>query len=163
MGLFGRRKTVDAPAAAVEVVSPVTGTAVALADCGDPAFAAGLLGPGIAVRPDSGEVVAPVTGEVVSAMPHAYGIRAAGGAEVLVHVGIDTVTLGGAHFDQRVHTGQQIAAGAPLATVDLPAVAATGLSTTVMVVVPNADAVGAVEVAGPGPVTAGSTVLTVRS
>ncbi|WP_263120519.1 PTS glucose transporter subunit IIA [Cellulomonas sp. RIT-PI-Y] len=162
MALFGRRKTLTVTGP-TEVVSPVTGTVVALADCGDPAFAAGLLGPGTAVRPDSGEVVSPVSGQVISAMPHAYGVRAADGAEVLVHIGIDTVTLGGAHFVQRVEAGDTVTAGAPLATVDLAAVEAAGLSTTVMVVVPNADAVGPVEVAAPGPVTAGTTVLTVRS
>lgn len=145
----------------VEVGAPVAGTAVPLSEVEDPAFAAGLLGPGMAVRPTSGTVVAPAAGTVVSAMPHAYGLRTAEGVELLVHIGVDTVTLKGQHFDQRVQAGQQVAAGDPLAQVDLAAVAAAGLPTTVVLVVTNARSLGGVAPLGAGPVEAGRPLLSV--
>jgi glucose-specific phosphotransferase system IIA component len=167
--LFGRRRREAAPAAApvpvetvTEVGAPVTGTAIALAEVEDPAFSAGLIGPGTAVRPTDGTVVAPVAGTVVSAMPHAYGIRSASGVDLLVHVGIDTVSLNGRHFEPLVTTGQQVAAGDPLVRVDLAGVAAEGLPTTVVLVVTNAAALTAVQPHAPGPVTAGDPVVTIE-
>lgn len=145
----------------VEVGAPVAGTAVPLSEVEDPAFAAGLLGPGMAVRPASGTVVAPAAGTVVSAMPHAYGLRTAEGVELLVHIGVDTVTLQGQHFDQRVEAGQEVVAGDPLAQVDLAAVAAAGLPTTVVLVVTNARALGGVALHDAGPVDAGRPLLSV--
>lgn len=145
----------------VEIGAPVAGTAVPLAEVEDPAFAAELLGPGMAVRPATGTVVAPATGTVVSAMPHAYGLRTADGVELLVHIGIDTVSLKGRHFDQRVQPGQEVAAGDALAVVDLPAVAAAGLPTTVVLVVTNARSLGGVRPHDAGPVEAGQALLSV--
>jgi PTS system beta-glucosides-specific IIC component len=103
-----------------------------------------------------------VAGTVVSAMPHAYGIRSASGVDLLVHVGIDTVSLNGRHFEPLVTTGQQVAAGDPLVRVDLAGVAAEGLPTTVVLVVTNAAALTAVQPHAPGPVTAGDPVVTIE-
>ncbi|HEY0215891.1 MAG TPA: PTS glucose transporter subunit IIA [Cellulomonas sp.] len=153
-----------APVPEQEVLgAPVAGTAIPLAEVEDPAFSAGMIGPGAAVRPSSGEVVAPLPGVVVTAMPHAYGLRSDAGVEVLVHVGIDTVALGGRHFEPLVTTGERVAAGAPLVRVDLAGVAAEGCPTTVVVVVTNSAVLGAVEPLAPGPVTAGQPLLTVRT
>jgi PTS system beta-glucosides-specific IIC component len=173
--LWGRRRRTEdaaapaadlaAPAAAAlrpgQVGAPVAGTVIPLAEIEDPAFSAGLLGPGIGVHPTDGQVVAPLAGTVVSAMPHAYGLRSDDGVEVLVHVGIDTVSLNGQHFEPQVEPGTQVVAGAPLVRVDLDAVAAAGLATTVVLVVTNAAALGGVEAHQPGPVVAGAPVLTV--
>lgn len=145
----------------VEVGAPVAGTAVPLSEVEDPAFAAGLLGPGMAVRPATGTVVAPAAGTVLSAMPHAYGLRTVDGVELLVHIGIDTVSLKGRHFDQRVQAGQEVAAGDPLAEVDLAAVAAAGLPTTVVLVVTNARTLGGVRPHDAGPVRVGQALLSV--
>lgn len=161
----GRRREAAAPepveAGPVRVGAPVAGAAVPLAEVEDPAFSAGLLGPGMAVRPSSGTVVAPLAGTVVTAMPHAYGLRSDAGVEVLVHIGIDTVTLNGQHFAPAVEAGARVAAGDVLARVDLAGVEAAGCLTTVVLVVTNARALGGVETGAPGPVDAGRTLLTV--
>ena len=171
--LFGRRRRAEAAAPTAPVApaavalapgqlgAPVAGAVIPLAEVADPAFAAGLLGPGVGVQPADGTVVAPLAGTVVTAMPHAYGLRSDAGVEVLVHVGIDTVTLKGQHFDQRVEPGARVEAGDVLAQVDVAAVAAAGLPTTVVLVVTNAAALGGVEPHQPGSVAAGAPVLTV--
>lgn len=169
---FGRLRgdtatTGSEPAAAAGISptvlgAPATGTAVALAETEDPAFSAGILGPGAAVRPTVGDVVSPLSGTVVSAMPHAYGLRATSGLEVLVHVGVDTVGLDGLHFTPHVAQGQQVAAGEPLVSVDLDAVAAAGYPTTVILVVTN-TAGRRVEPPTTGPVEAGQPLLTVAA
>ncbi len=162
---LGSRREAPAPGPAedgpVRLGAPVTGAAVPLADVEDPAFSAGLLGPGMAVRPTSGTVVAPLAGTVVTAMPHAYGLRSDTGVEVLVHIGIDTVSLNGQHFAPAVEAGARVAAGDVLARVDLAGVEAAGCPTTVVLVVTNAPALGGVETGPPGPVDAGRTLLTV--
>lgn len=116
------------------VGSPVTGEVIALTDVADKVFASGALGQGAAVRPSSGSVIAPVTGTVTSAMPHAFGITADNGAQVLVHVGIDTVQLEGKHFTAAVEQGARVKCGDLLTTVDLAAVTAARYDTTVVVV-----------------------------
>ena len=145
------------------VAAPATGIAVALAETEDPVFSTGILGPGAAVRPTAGEVVSPVTGTVVSAMPHAYGLRADSGVEVLVHVGVDTVGLDGLHFTPHVAQGQRVAAGAPLVSVDLAAVAAAGYPTTVILVVTKAPDSQNVAPCAAGPIEAGQPLLTVAA
>jgi PTS system N-acetylglucosamine-specific IIA component len=82
--------------ASLTVLAPVAGTVVATADIDDPVFSAGLVGPGTAVEPDDGgEVVAPITGRIVKMHPHAFVVQHDDGHAVLVHLGIDTVQLGG--------------------------------------------------------------------
>ncbi|MFI5761762.1 beta-glucoside-specific PTS transporter subunit IIABC [Streptomyces sp. NPDC051563] len=127
-----------------EVVAPVEGRVVALTDVPDPVFASGTLGDGAAVAPSSGEVHAPIDGTVVSVMPHAYGLRSPEGVEVLVHIGIDTVRLGGEHFTTAVRQGDHVRLGDPLGEVDLAAVEAAGYDTTTMVIVLDAAGTGVV-------------------
>lgn len=148
----------DAP---VVLAAPATGTAIALSEAEDQAFSTGILGPGIAVRPTCGEVVSPVTGTVVSAMPHAYGLRTDSGVEVLVHVGVDTVGLDGRHFTPHVAQGQRVTASAPLVGVDLAEVAAAGYPTTVILVVTNAADLRGIDPGAAGPVQAGQPLVTV--
>ncbi|WNM28625.1 beta-glucoside-specific PTS transporter subunit IIABC [Demequina capsici] len=123
----------------VEVGSPVAGTVIPLAEVNDKVFSSGALGHGVGVLPTSGTVVAPVDGEVVSVMPHAYGLRTPGGLEVLVHIGIDTVKLDGKHFSPKVAQGARVARGDTLAQVDFDAVKADGYDTTTLVIITNAS------------------------
>ncbi len=123
----------------VEVGAPVEGTVIPLAEVADPAFASGALGHGAGVMPASGTVVAPVEGEVITAMPHAYGIRTQGGLEVLVHIGIDTVKLEGKHFTPKVRQGDIVARGDVLAEADIAALSAAGFDTTTLVIVTNTE------------------------
>lgn len=143
-GDMGEAAAASRPGEAFEVTAPVEGTVVALADVPDPVFSAGTLGDGAAVVPSSGEVHAPIDGTVVSVLPHAFGLRSPEGVEVLVHIGIDTVRLGGEHFTTAVRQGDQVRLGDPLGEVDLAAVEAAGYDTTTMVIVLDAAGTGVV-------------------
>ena len=139
-----------APAAAAAVraetiLSPMAGTAIALSEVPDPVFASGAMGGGAAVIPSEGRLCAPATGTVtvLAETGHALGMTTDAGAEVLVHVGIDTVTLGGAPYTALVAVGEHVEAGQPLMEVDLAAIAEAGLNPVTPVVVTNADAYAA--------------------
>ncbi|MCV2394454.1 PTS glucose transporter subunit IIA [Actinotalea sp. M2MS4P-6] len=146
---------------AIDLVAPVSGRAVPLSAVADPAFSSGALGPGIAVIPDDGAVVAPVSGTVVVAMPHAYGLMTDAGVEVLVHIGLDTVRLEGEHFVPRVEQGDRVAAGTLLATVDMDAVAGAGYDTTTIVVVTGWKSARDVVVLPADAVASGDVLVTV--
>lgn len=172
MALFGKKHT-PASAAPVSPVStsptaiaaPVAGRLVPLDGIGDRVFATGLMGPGVAIVPSRGEVLAPVTGTVATAFPtgHAYGIRSADGVDVLIHIGLDTVELAGRGFVQQVVQGQAVAAGDRLGTVDLDAVRAAGKDPVTIVAVTNSHDFAAVEPGAAGEVEPGDTVITVRT
>lgn len=149
----------------VEIAAPAQGTIIPLGEVADAMFAGGMLGPGGAVEPTSGDVVAPVAGVVTAVFPtgHAYGITTDEGVELLIHIGLDTVSLGGRHFTPRVTTGARVAVGDALASVDWDAVAAEGFATTTVVVVTNADALGVDAIAADEhtPVAAGAPMFRV--
>jgi PTS system sucrose-specific IIC component len=144
------------------ITAPLAGEAIALSEVKDAMFAGGMLGPGAAIVPSSGRLVAPFDGEVIVAFPtgHAYGLRSASGVEILIHIGMDTVQLDGKHFRPKVEVGQHVRRGDLLAEVDLAAVAAAGYDTTTPVVVTNATAYQGVDAAASGPVAAGDQFLT---
>ncbi|GEK06598.1 sucrose-specific PTS transporter subunit IIBC [Schleiferilactobacillus harbinensis] len=121
------------------IVAPVTGKVEDISKVNDQVFATGIMGKGIAIVPDSDQVVSPATGIVTVAYPtkHAYGIKSNDGAEILVHLGIDTVNLKGEHFTSTVQQGDQITAGAELGTFDRAALKQAGYDDTVMVVITN--------------------------
>jgi glucose-specific phosphotransferase system IIA component len=123
----------------VLVLAPLAGTVVGLADVPDPVFAGQLVGAGVAVEPgpDGGPVAvtAPIAGTLVKAHPHAFIVAGESGVAVLVHVGIDTVELGGEGFVRHVAEGEQVAAGTPVVTYDPAAVRGRGLSAITPVVV----------------------------
>jgi PTS system beta-glucosides-specific IIC component len=146
------------------VAAPVAGTVVPLADVKDNAFASGVMGKGIAVVPSDGEIVSPVSGTVVTVFPtkHVVGLTSDDGVEVLVHVGLDTVNLGGAGFTAHVTDGDRVSVGDRLLTVDLPAVAATHDTTTV-VVITNTTAFAGVEPTATGTVRAGADLLAIET
>ncbi len=121
------------------IVSPVDGEPESLTKVNDQVFSAKLMGDGAAVIPSDGTIYAPVTGTVTIAYEtkHAYGIKSDDGAEVLIHVGLDTVNLKGEHFESFVKQGQRVEKGDKLGTVDLDAVKKAGYDTTVMVIITN--------------------------
>lgn len=147
----------------IEVTAPVNGTVVPLAEVSDQVFASGALGKGVGIVPAGGTVVSPVSGTVVSVLPHAYGLLSDDGVEVLVHIGINTVGLEGKGFTPAVQQGSQVLPGTLLATVDLDTVRAAGLDTTTIVLVTNADAYADVVPAPAGATTSGAPLLTVVS
>lgn len=112
------------------VLAPFAGQMRALAATPDPAFAQGLLGPGLCIDPDrtTQTVLAPVAGVVTALRPHAFVVRAIDSRDVLVHLGVDTVNLAGAGFRVLVAEGEQVAAGAPVLKWDPAGVAGAGLS-----------------------------------
>ena len=116
------------------------------------------------IVPADGRILAPADGLLASVAPtgHAFGLVTDGGAEVLVHVGIDTVTMQGTGFDVRVGQGQRVAAGDLLAVVDLEAIREAGVDPITLVTVPNTATFAAVEPAPSGEVAAGDTALTAR-
>ena len=146
------------------VASPIEGTAVPLSQVKDPTFSSGMLGPGLAVNPTGGPVVSPVDGEVIVAFPtgHAYGIRSVSGVELLIHVGMDTVQLGGQHFSPKVKAGDQVRRGAPLVDVDWTAVSAAGYETVTPIVVSNATSFAGVAPKATGPVSRGDLLMIVE-
>lgn len=146
------------------VAAPVAGRVVPLAEVADPVFSSLALGEGVGVVPSAGEVVAPVAGELVTVADtgHAFGLKTADGVEVLVHVGIDTVRMGGTGFAVAVAKGQHVAVGDRLATVDLDAVRAAGFDTTTVVTVLNSRALTRVEPRPAGTVDLGDAVVDVE-
>lgn len=149
----------------VTVLSPLDGTVVRLSETPDAAFADGSLGQGVAILPRSGAVYAPFDGVVVAAFPtgHAVGLRHADGAELLIHIGIDTVKLAGTHFDLKVTTGQQVAAGDLLVEFDREAIEAAGYDLTTPVVITNADLYPEIGHAASGPIAHGETLFVARA
>lgn len=141
----------------IAVLSPLDGTAVALSEVPDAAFADGGLGQGVALIPRSGAVYAPFDAVVVAAFPtgHAIGLRHADGAELLIHIGIDTVKLAGQHFSLKVTSGQEVTAGDLLVEFDLEAIAAAGYDLTTPVVITNSDLYPAVGLPATGPIAHG--------
>ena len=131
---------------AVWLLSPADGLVAALADVPDPVFSVGMLGAGCCVWPDEGVVCAPAAGVVGVAMPHAVGIST-GDVEVLVHIGVDTVEMGGKGFELLVRQGQCVEAGQALVRFDREAVAAAGHSDCVVDTVTNSADMAAVELA----------------
>lgn len=146
------------------LTSPMTGQLVPLRDVEDGAFAAGALGQGIAIDPSDGRVVAPADATVMTVFPtkHAIGLITDTGAEILIHLGMDTVQLNGDHFDINVKAEQQVKAGDLLATVDLAAIRQAGYSMVTPIVVTNtADYLDVIaELTGNAQIEAGAPLLT---
>lgn len=119
--------------------SPIVGEVMALSEVNDPVFSSGVMGQGIAVKPSKGVVYAPADAEIAIAFPtgHAYGLKTDNGAEILIHVGIDTVSLNGEGFEAKVSQGDRVRAGDIIGTFDSEVIAANGLDDTTMVIITN--------------------------
>lgn len=154
-----------APAAKDTVLSAcLNGTVVPLADVKDEAFASGALGDGIAIEPNDGELVAPADGEISSTFEthHAVGMTTADGAELLMHIGIDTVKLGGKHFTYLVNEGDKVKKGQPLIRFELEAIKAEGYPVTTPLIVCNTDDYAAVAAKASGTVKQGDALLELK-
>ena len=156
-----------APAAAAKdtvLAACLTGTVVPLAEVKDEAFACGALGDGIAIEPAVGELVAPADGEISSTFDthHAVGMTTVDGAELLMHIGIDTVKLGGKHFTYLVNEGDKVRKGQPLIRFDIEAIKAEGYPVTTPLIVCNTDEYAAVTPKASGTVKQGDALLELK-
>lgn len=146
-----------------DVKAPLTGKVVALTEVPDPVFSGLMLGKGVAIEPTGNDVVSPVNGTVTTVFPtgHAVGLTADNGVEVLIHVGMDTVSLNGEGFTQYVKAGDKVTVGQKLVTVDLEIVKAAGYSIVTPIVVTNTDNFSEVNPTNSQSVTAGENLLTI--
>ena len=147
-----------------EVYSVADGQVVALEQVKDPVFAQKMMGDGFAVEPANGNIVSPVSGTVSSIFPtkHALGLVTEAGLEVLVHIGLDTVSLEGKPFTVHVAEGQKVVAGDLLVTADLDAIRAAGRETSTVVVFTNAEAIKSVKLEQTGSLAAKTAVAKVE-
>lgn len=123
----------------LDILAPVSGCIIKLSDVNDPVFSKKMMGEGFAISPTSGEIRAPVSGTVtfVAETKHAFGITTSDGAEVLVHLGIDTVALNGLPFDLKIKTNDTVTAGQKIGTMNLKIISAADKQTTAIVVITN--------------------------
>ena len=159
-----QQNTVHYKGVTEEVYSVADGQVVALEQVKDPVFAQKMMGDGFAVEPANGNIVSPVSGTVSSIFPtkHALGIVTEAGLEVLVHIGLDTVSLEGKPFTVHVAEGQKVAAGDLLVTADLDAIRAAGRETSTVVVFTNGDAIKSVKLEKTGSLAAKTAVAKVE-
>ena len=140
---------------AEEITSPVNGNVVATAEVADETFASEMLGTTVAVEPTDGKIVAPCDGEVMNIFDtgHAVCIATEAGAELLIHIGIDTVSMDGKGFVKKVADGAKVRKGDVLIEADLDAIKAAGHPATTMMILTNADDFSKVEKTAAGTVT----------
>ena len=151
-------------AVAETIVSPLAGETVALASVNDPVFSSGAMGQGIAVKPSGDTVYSPVDGTVQIAFEtgHAYGLKSDDGAEVLIHIGIDTVSMEGKGFTQKVSANQKVKKGDVLGTFDSKAIADAGLDDTTVIIITNTADYSEVTPVADGSVREGDNLLDVK-
>ena len=146
------------------VKSPVRGRILPLSEVSDETFSSEMLGTTVAVEPEDGKVVSPCDGEVINVFDtgHAVCIATKSGGELLIHIGVDTVKLGGKGFTKKVSDGQQVRAGDVLIEADLDTIRAEGYPAATMVILTNADEYSEVEKAAPGAVGTDDPVMTLK-
>ncbi|MEG0293596.1 sucrose-specific PTS transporter subunit IIBC [Enterococcus sp.] len=146
------------------VASPVSGQFVDLKTVNDPVFSSEMMGKGVAIIPESNEVYAPVDGtlSVVYETKHAYGIVTEQGAEILIHIGIDTVNLAGQHFTTNKQSGDVVKKGDLLGTFDVAAIKEAGYDSTVMMIVTNTNQYSEVNPVTEGSLANGATVIKMK-
>lgn len=156
--LFGKK---EEPVKTIQMVAPLSGTAVSLSTVPDPVFSEKMMGDGIAIEPSEGVVAAPVDGEIIQVFPtkHAIGIRAKNGAEILIHIGLETVSLQGEGFDTYVKQGDMVKAGDKLVSFDIDTIREKAKSTVTPIIVTNTDQAASLEVLEEGHVDRGSTPI----
>ncbi|QIZ66169.1 PTS sugar transporter subunit IIA [Geobacillus subterraneus] len=143
------------------IVAPLSGTIVPLEDVPDPVFAQKMMGDGIAIDPTDGDVVAPVDGEIIQLFPtkHAIGLRSEAGVELLIHVGIDTVSMNGEGFTAYVKAGDRVKRGERLLSVDFSLVREKAKSAVTPIIITNGDALESLEKKAEASATKGETIL----
>lgn len=144
----------------IEIMAPMTGTAIDITEVPDPVFAEKMLGDGVAINPTNGLVVSPCVGKVVQIFPtnHAVGIETKQGFDILIHLGIDTVELDGKGFERLIEEGQDVVVGTPLIRIDLDAVGQNAKSIISPIIITTMDKIQKIEVTT-GAVRAGKDVL----
>jgi len=147
---------------AAELKAPASGKVIPMTEVGDEVFSSCMLGKGIAVQPKDGKVVAPVSGTISVTMEgsnHAVGIRVKDDFDLLIHIGIDTVSLNGEGFTSHVKMGDTVTAGTPLITFDKDLIVSKGLCPDVILIVLENPALPAIEYKTGMEATAGETVV----
>jgi PTS system glucose-specific IIA component len=143
------------------IVAPLTGKIVSIEEVPDPTFAQKMMGDGIAIEPTEGVVVSPVDGEIVQFFhtKHAIGIQSESGAEILIHVGLETVGMNGEGFEGHVNVGDKVKAGDKLLSFDLELIREKAASTVTPIVITNGDAVESLDKRAASEATKGETSL----
>ena len=161
MGFFDKLLGKTAGEAPTTVLAPVSGEVIPLEEFPDAVFSQGILGQGCGIQPAAETIVSPFDGTVTQMTDtmHAIGVTSAGGVEVLIHVGVDTVEMAGNGFRSLVKQGQKLHTGDPLIQFDRDAIRAAGHADAVAIVVTNGDEFSAVELKRSGTVTAGELIL----
>ncbi|CAG9612071.1 MULTISPECIES: PTS sugar transporter subunit IIA [Bacillus] len=141
------------------IVAPLTGEVKNIEEVPDPVFAGRMMGNGVAIDPTEGVVVSPVDGEIVQLFhtKHAVGIKSKNGAEILIHVGLETVTMAGEGFEAHVAEGQTVKVGDKLISFDLELIREKAKSTITPIVITNTDATASIETTIGVTATKGST------
>lgn len=154
-------KAVNNSADDLEVVSPLNGELVKLSEVSDKAFASEALGKGIAVIPSEGKLYSPVDGTIAVAFPtgHALGLTTEIGAEILIHIGFDTVSLDGKYFDVKVKAGQEVKKGDLLVEFDIDKIKAEGFDITTPILITNSDSFSNLKIAGENSVKVGEQII----
>ena len=147
-----------------ELVAPINGQVVPLSDVKDEVFSSGSMGKGIAIEPQEGKVCSPLDGEVVMVFPtgHAIGLKSTNGAEVMIHIGMDTVELEGKGFTTLVKKGQAVKKGDPLIKFDMEAIKKAGFKLTTPIVVTNSNDYQEITAIADGPITIGTALLDLK-
>ncbi|MGD6844994.1 PTS sugar transporter subunit IIA [Bacillus infantis] len=155
--LFGKKEEITE----VELKAPLTGKAVDLEEVPDPVFSEKMMGDGLAIEPSEGIVVSPVDGEVVQVFPtkHAIGLRAENGAEILIHIGLETVSMKGEGFETHISEGSKVKTGDKLVSFDIDLVKEKAKSTVTPVIITNGDALSSIEKKPLGAVNRGETPI----
>ncbi|MFA3778689.1 beta-glucoside-specific PTS transporter subunit IIABC [Yersinia sp. 1652 StPb PI] len=155
-------RTPGTAAQAAVISSPLSGKLIPLGQVNDDVFSLGLLGQGVAIIPDVGEMRAPVTGEIMTFLPskHAVGIKSDDGAEVLIHIGIDTVNLNGQYFSSTLQVGDRVMVGDLLVSFDISAITQAGYDIVTPVLIVNSDTYSQVSSAACGPTQFGEPIIT---
>lgn len=148
----------------IEIAAPVAGELVAISEVNDPTFAEEILGKGVAVIPSDTRICAPADGTVSTVFPtgHAAAITSDSGAEILIHIGLDTVKLNGKHFTIHAKEGDKVKKGDLLLEADIEQIKADGYDIVTPVVICNTDEFSKFQMAEAGTVSAGDTVLTLE-
>lgn len=143
------------------IVAPLTGKIVSIEEVPDPTFSQKMMGDGIAIEPSEGVVVSPVDGEIVQFFhtKHAIGIQSESGAEILIHVGLETVNMNGEGFEGYVNVGDKVKAGDKLLSFDLDLIKEKAASTVTPIVITNGDAVESLDKRAASEATKGETSL----
>lgn len=154
--LFGKKdiKTEEA------LFAPLSGKILSLEDVPDPVFSQKLMGNGIAIEPTEGVIVAPIECQVIQVFhtKHAIGLRSQSGIEILIHIGLETVSMNGDGFEVHVKEGQKVKVGEPLITADLTLIKKQAASTITPIIITNSDKVEILNtIVSEGNVTKGST------